>query len=399
MKWIAGGVTAANGFKASGVSAGIKRSRKPDLALVVAEQPATAAAVFTTNRVQAAPVLISKRRVRRGRATAVLINSGCANCLTGSQGMQDALALSRTVARELEVDDEEVLVASTGVIGRRLPVLRIACAIPALIARLGRANHAAAASAILTTDLRPKEAAVEASINGRTCRLGGMAKGAGMIAPSMATMLCVLTTDAAIAPGLLRALLRTATARTFNRISVDGDMSTNDTVFALASGRSGCAIRRGSAGERRFAAMLEAVSEKLARLIVKDGEGAERIMDVEVAGARTEAEAMACARQVANSPLVKTMLAGGDPNVGRIAAAVGASTARYDADELEIRIGAQRVVAHGAALRLPKTVARELLSRPEVTVRINLHAGRAEGRMLACDLTEEYVRLNAKYST
>ena len=356
MKWIAGGVTAAKGFKASGVSAGIKRSRKPDLALVVAEQPVTAAAVFTKNRVQAAPVLISKRRVRRGRATAIFINSGCANCLTGDAGMQDALVLSRAVACELGVADDEVLVASTGVIGRRLPVPRIQRAIPPLVGQLGRANHAAAASAILTT-------------------------------------------DAAIAPGLLRVLLQAATARTFNRISVDGDMSTNDTVFALASGRSGCTIRRGSAGERRFAAMLEAVSGKLARLIVKDGEGAERIMDVEVVGARSEQEAAACARQVANSPLVKTMLAGGDPNVGRIAAAVGASAARYDADELEIHIGAQRVVAHGTALRLPKTVARELLSRPEVAVRINLHAGRAEGRMLACDLTEQYVQINARYST
>ena len=399
MEWIAGGVTAAAGFTASGVSAGIKRSRQPDLALVVAEHPVTAAAVFTKNRVQAAPVLISKRRVRRGRAMAVFINSGCANCLTGAEGMHDALVLGRAVAQRLGVGEQEVLLASTGVIGRRLPVPRIERAVPLLIAQLGRARHAAAAAAILTTDLRIKEAAVEGMIDGRRCRLGGMAKGAGMIAPSMATMLCVLTTDAAIAPALLRSLLQAAVSRTFNRISVDGDMSTNDTVFALASAHSGLTIRRGTIGERTFASMLEAVAAKLAQLIVKDGEGASRVMDVEVVGARTEREAEGCARQVAGSLLVKTMLAGGDPNVGRIAAAVGASPARFDAGRLEIRIGAQRVVAQGAARRLPKSVARELLNHPEIRVRINLHAGRAEGRMLACDLTEAYVRINARYST
>ena len=399
MRWIAGGVTAAKGFKASGVSAGIKLSRKPDLCLVRAEHPATAAAVFTKNRVQAAPVLISKRRVRQGRAAAVLINSGCANCMTGEPGMRDALALSRAVSRALDSYDRDVLVASTGVIGRRLPVARIERAVPSLVARLDRARHAAAAAAILTTDLRVKEAAVEAVIGGRRCRLGGMAKGAGMIAPSMATMLGVITTDVAIAPALLRLRLQDATALTFNRISVDGDMSTNDTVFALASGRSGVIIRPGTAGERRFAAMLEAVAGKLARLIVKDGEGASRIMEVIISGARTEREADDCARQVVNSPLVKTMLAGADPNVGRIAAAVGASPARFDPNELDIHIGRQRVVANGAAVRLPKSVTRELLMRPEVRVRIHLHAGRARARILACDLTEEYVRINARYTT
>ena len=399
MRWIAGGVTAARGFRAAGVSAGIKRSRKPDLSLVVAEAPVAAAAVFTLNRVQAAPVIISKGRVRRGIARAIVINSGCANCMTGAVGMRDVLTLSRSVAERLGIAERDVLVASTGMIGRRLPLPRIQRAIPSLVGHLSRAHHTAAAQAILTTDAQVKEAAVEAAIGGRMCRLGGMAKGAGMIAPSMATMLCAVTTDAAVSAGLLRAMLRETTGRTFNQISVDGDMSTNDTVFALAGGGSGVAIRAGTAAAATFQRMLHAVMERLARLIVKDGEGATRMMTIRVVGARTPRDAQACARQVACSPLVKTMLSGGDPNVGRIAAAAGSSPARFDPAQLEIAIGRRRVVVNGVAQRLGKSVARELLMHPEVAVRIHLHAGRAEGRMVTCDLSEAYVRINARYST
>jgi glutamate N-acetyltransferase/amino-acid N-acetyltransferase len=392
-------VTAAEGFQAAGVSAGIKRSRKPDLALVVSDGPAAAAGVFTTNRIQAAPVVISRDRLRRARARAVLINSGCANCLTGPAGMQDALRFGRAAASALGVPEHDVLLASTGLIGRRLPVARMERVIPSLIEGLSRSHHHAAAQAILTTDRVPKEAAAEARINGRACRLGGMAKGAGMIAPSMATMLCVVTTDAAIAAPSLRTLLQEAIERTFNRISVDGDMSTNDTVFALANGRSEVSIRSGTPAAQIFAQMLQAVTAKLAALIVQDGEGSTRVMEIHVVGARNGPEAQACARRVACSPLVKTMLSGGDPNVGRIAAAVGSSPARFDPDKLEIAIGTQRVVTRGVALPLRKSIARQLLLRPEVKVQINLRAGRAEGRMLTCDLTEEYVRINARYST
>jgi len=399
MKWIAGGVTAARGFTASGVSAGIKRSRKPDLALVVAAHPASAAAVFTVNRVQAAPVQTSKRRLRAGAARAVLVNSGCANCMTGPDGERDAIRLGREVARALGIPERHVLLASTGIIGRRLPVPRIERAIPRLVEQLSRANHRSAALAMLTTDRLPKEAAVEVRVQGKTFRIGGMAKGAGMIAPSMATMLCVITTDAVIAPSLLRALLREAAEQTFNRISVDGDMSTNDTVFALASGASGAVIRRGTPAARVFAEALRTVAGRLAKLIVVDGEGAVRIMEVRVQGARTEREAQACARQVAFSPLVKTMLAGADPNVGRVAAAIGASPARFDPARLEIFIGSHRLVARGMVLRVTKGIVRTLLTHPEVTVRINLHAGRATGRMLTCDLTKAYVEINAGYAT
>jgi glutamate N-acetyltransferase/amino-acid N-acetyltransferase len=271
-------------------------------------------------------------------------------------------------------------------------------ALPGLVRRLGRERHEAAAHAILTTDLHPKEAAVELSIGGRRCRIGGMAKGAGMIAPSMATMLAVLTTDAAIAPGLLRRLLKDAVERTFNRISIDGDMSTNDTVFALASGCSDVSIRSG-AQARRFGAALQAVCARLAGMLVEDGEGATRTMTVEVAGARTEREALSAARQVACSPLVKTMLAGSDPNVGRIAAAVGAAPIRFDPRRLEIAIGGRRLVARGTALAVPASVLRGLLRQAHVPVLVRLHSGSASATIWTCDLTEEYVRINAGYAT
>ena len=399
MRWVRGGVTAAKGFKAAGVSAGIKRNRKPDLALVVCARPVTAAGVFTRNRIQAAPVLISKARLRRGRAQAVLINSGCANCLTGAPGVADALRIGRETAQALGIAEEMVLLASTGLIGRRLPVKRMMRVIPSAVRHASRRHHEAAAQAILTTDLYAKEAAIESRINGRWCRVGGMAKGAGMIAPSLATMLCVLTTDVTIEPRLLKGLLQEAAERSFNRISVDGDMSTNDTVFALASGQAGVRIRRGAVAHRRFAWMLNLLTQRLAALLVKDGEGVTRIATVDIRGARTESEAKACARQVANSPLVKTMLAGSDPNVGRIAAAVGASGARMDPRKLEIRISGRRVVSRGTALRLSKFVTRMLLRRPEVPIRVDLHAGRAQAAMMSGDLTEEYVRINAGYAS
>jgi len=399
LRRVTGGVTAAEGFRASGVSAGIKRSRKPDLSLVVADAPCASAAVFTRNQVKAAPLLISRDRLAKGRAQAVLLNSGCANCMTGKPGLADAKRLAREASRLLGVSESMVLVASTGIIGRRLPVGRMLRAMPKLAKLAKRANHTAAAQAILTTDLLPKEAAVEARVNGLRCRLGGMAKGSGMIAPSMATMLCVITSDVDIEPAFLRELLQGASERTFNRISVDGDMSTNDTVYALASGASGIKVRRGTRAAKIFAKMLEAVCEQLAYLIVKDGEGAARLMRVDVVGARNDQEALACARQVAYSPLVKTMLAGGDPNVGRIAGAVGASPAMVDPDRMEIFLGSHCAVRNGEATRLNKSLMRQLLSHSFVSVRVDLHQGRGSGWMTTCDLTEKYVRINAGYAT
>ena len=399
LRWIGGGVTAALGFRASGASAGIKRSRKPDLSLVVAEHPSVCAATFTTNRVKAAPVLISMQRVKRGTARAILLNSGCANCMTGRSGYQDALMLGRHVAQELGVPESQVLLASTGMIGRRLPVARMRRKIPALIESLSRHGHRDAALGILTTDLKPKEVAAEMPINGRWVRLGGMVKGAGMIAPNMATMLCVLTTDAAIERGVLTRLLREAVDHSFNRITIDGDMSTNDTVFALASGASGVRIRSGTRQASAFAQMLSRATQRLAAMLVEDGEGVTRMALIEVSGAVTEADAQRCARQIANSPLVKTMLSGGDPNVGRVAAAAGASGARFNPERLELRVNGAPVVVRGEALRIAKGAAKQLMSPKTISLAIHLHAGTASARMLACDFTEEYVRINARYST
>ena len=399
LRWISGGVTAALGFRASGVSAGIKRSRKPDLSLVVSDTPAVCAATFTTNRVKAAPVLISMERVRRGTARAILLNSGCANCMTGRSGHADALTLGRRIAQVLGVSESQVLLASTGMIGRRVPVPRMVRKMPALVETLSRQGHRNAALGILTTDLRAKEAAMETRLDGRWVRLGGMVKGSGMIAPTMATMLCVLTTDAVIDRGLLTRLLREAVARSFNRITVDGDMSTNDTVFALAGGASGVRIRAGTRQAAAFAEMLSRVTQRLAAMLVEDGEGVTRLALVEVIGAKTESDAVRCARQIANSPLVKTMLAGGDPNVGRVAAAAGASGARFDPNRLELRVDGVPVVLRGEAQRLSKALAKQLLTPKTVTLQVHLHAGPASARMLTCDFTEDYVRINARYST
>ncbi len=399
MKRVPGGVTAAKGFVAAGVSAGIKRSRKPDMALVVSETPAMAGGTLTTNLVKAAPVVISRRRLAAGSARAVFLNSGCANCMTGEAGYADALTLSRDVAHGLRVAEREVLIASTGIIGRRLPLPRMRRVIPRLIQHLSRAHHHEAALAILTTDLLAKEVAIECGAGQHRWRLGGMAKGAGMIAPSMATMLCVLTTDAQVDRGFAANALREAVARSFNRVSVDGDMSTNDSVFLLANGRSGVRIRRGSREARGFIDAVNQVTQLLAYLLVKDGEGATRVARIRVRGAKTASHAHACARQVATSSLVRTMLASGDPNVGRIAAATGASGASFDPARLQIHINGVTVVSGGVAHRLGKTVAKTLLAPKEVEIDIDLQAGRHATSMLACDLTQQYVRINAFYTT
>ena len=399
MPWMNGGVTAALGFVAAGIHGGIKRGLKPDLALVRSESPSVAVGTLTTNRVKAPPIVISQGRLRSGRADAVLLNSGCANCMTGAAGHQDAVQLSGAVARLLGLPAERILVASTGIIGRRLPAPKLLRAIPNLVRAASRSGHANAARAILTTDQRIKEAAVEARLGGKLCRLGGMAKGAGMIAPSMATMLCVLTTDVKIEAAFARRLLREAVEQSFNRISVDGDMSTNDCVFLLANGRSGVSVRPGAPTARQFARMLQAVTHRLAYLIVQDGEGATRVAAIQVAGARTDREALACARAVATSSLVQTMLASGDPNVGRIASAAGASGVRFDPKRLAIQIGGHTAVARGVARRIGKELAKQMFGSRDVTIRLDLGAGRGTAHMTTCDLTEAYVRINAFYPT
>ncbi len=395
---IAGGVTAARGFLAAGVWSGIKRGQRKDLALIYSTTPARVVAVYTTNRVQAAPVVLTRARARRGIARAVLVNSGCANCLTGEAGLQDARLLAHLAAGRLGVPDEQVLVASTGVIGRRLPVPRIQRALPSLVRRLRRGGSGEAAEAILTTDRQPKSFAVEDIIAGVRVRVGGIAKGSGMINPSMATMLAFLTTDAAIAPALLRRALRQATDRSFNAITVDGDMSTNDMVVLLANGQAGLTIATGIA-LAPFQRLLDAVCERLARWIVQDGEGATKVAQIVVRHARTTAEAQTCARRIATSSLVKTMLAGADVNLGRLAAAAGASGARFDPARLDILLNEHAIFRRGAPARCDRELARRTLKQAEMTFTVDLHAGVAQANVWTCDLTKEYVHINASYTT
>ena len=383
------GVCAARGFRAAGVAAGIKPAGGLDLALVVSDDPASAAGVFTTNRVAAAPVIVSMARVAGGVARGVVINSGCANAATGEQGLKDADAMADAAARAAGVPAGEMLVCSTGHIGSNLRMDAVRSGVVAAAAALGLDDEVAA-RAIMTTDTRPKRAAVA---HGAGWRLGGMAKGAGMIAPNMATMLAVVTTDALVAPYDLRRALVGAVEPTFNRITVDGDQSTNDTVLAFANGRSGVAP-----GEQDLGAAMHAVCRSLAEQIVGDGEGATKLVRVRVRGAASEAEAHAAARTVAGSLLVKTALWGGDANWGRIAAALGRAGVDGDFEGLTIALGGVVVLNRGIpAGREAAGQARRGLTERDVTVECDLGVGSGSAEILTTDLSPEYVHLNAEY--
>lgn len=430
LKPVPGSILAPRGFLASGVFCDIKRlgtgkgsnkGRKRDLALIVSTVPAQVAGLFTTNQVCAAPVKVCADRVRDGLAQAIVVNSGNANACTGRQGMADALAMARLTARLLHMPERHVLVASTGRIGVQLPMPNVCAGIRAAVPLLDPdpAQAAHAVEAIMTSDTRPKEIAVEFRLGGRRVRLGGICKGAGMIQPGMsptgarpastpaglhATMLCFLTTDAAIAPGPLQAALTEAVAQSFNRITVDGDMSTNDTVLLLANGMAAnpaAALRsRSSADARTFQRALNHVCLELARMIVRDGEGVHRVVTVRVSGARNAAEADAAARAVANSALVKTSWHGGDPNWGRIIDALGYSPARVIEDRVDIGYsapGARRILwslRRGQPTRAPFAALCRAAAPREFDLHIRLGLGRGEAVMYAADLTEAYVDFN-----
>lgn len=398
LREVPGGVTAACGFQAAGVRCGLKR-RGRDLALIYTVAPAAAAGVFTTNRVQAAPVALTRDRVGRGPVHAVVVNSGHANACTGPGGYQDAVAMARVAAEALGVPERSVLVCSTGVIGARVPMDKVTAGIVKAARALGPQGGEPAAEAILTTDTVAKTAAVEFELDGRPVRVGGMAKGAGMIAPSMATMLAFLTTDAHLSPGLLRACLTAAVERSFNRITVDGDTSTNDTVLLLANRQAEAGQITARHGLARFRRALEYVAGRLALAVVRDGEGARKLIEVRVQGAASERDALQIARAIGNSPLVKTALGGGDPNWGRVLAAAGRAGVRFRADRAELRLGGVRVVRGGAAARYSEQAARAAVGGPEVVVTLVLEEGEAEAVVWTCDLTKEYVRINAEYHT
>src|SRR5712664_1665959 len=348
LEWLDGGVTAVPGILAGGIVAGIKPSGKKDLALIYSSTPARAAAVFTSNQVKGAPVLVSTEHVRGGQAQAIVASSGCANVCTGERGIQDAREMTRLVGELLRIPTTHVLIASTGVIGVPLPMDKIRAALPTLVKSLSPQGGRAAAEAILTTDTRTKEAALRCEIGGRTVTFGGIAKGVGMIEPHLATMFCFVTTDAAVARGALDPILKRAVDRSFNRITVDSDTSTSDTVAVIANGLAENApLDRGGRGTRDFAAALEALTGRLARMLVQDGEGATKLVSITVRGAASRRDALAAARSVANSPLVKTAINGQDPNWGRIMMALGKSAARVEQDKVAIAVGDERLVERG----------------------------------------------------
>lgn len=400
---VKGGVCSAKGFRAAGVGAAIKYEGRNDVALIVADAPCAAAAVFTTNRVAAAPVLYDREIVKGGRVQAILANSGCANACTGEAGLKDAKLSALVTAGELGIDPQHVLVASTGVIGRRLPMERLLDGMRQAAGRLGRtAEHGLAAEkAVMTTDTKPKQACATVTIDGRKVTVGGMSKGSGMIEPNMATMLGFITTDAAISPAMLKRALSLAIAKSFNRLVVDGDESTNDSVFLLASGCAGNApIVRGGEAFESFQSALEAVCISLAKQMATDGEGATKFVTVTVRGAKSEKDAARAARAVAKSPLAKTSWFGRDPNWGRVLAAVGYSGADVVDTKAEVfydKVWAYRFGKIADAAQLEKLA--KVMKKDAFEVVVDLHLGTGESSVYTCDFSLDYVHINADYTT
>jgi glutamate N-acetyltransferase/amino-acid N-acetyltransferase len=396
---VEGGITAPRGFRAAGVFCGIK-AKGLDLALIVSETRAAAAGVFTVNRAQAAPVILSRRQLAAssGHATAVVVNSGCANACTGSDGMAHAEAMAARTATAIGCGISDVLVASTGVIGVKLDMTKVSCGIQSAAAALSVDAGGDAARAIMTTDPFPKEASVEITTDAGTFRVGGMAKGSGMIEPNMATMLGFVTTDAAVAPALLLRALKAVADDTFNAITVDGECSTNDCVFALANGASGVGL-----GEGDYGILVEAlrhVCEPLAVGIVRGGEGATKLVTVKVTGAASDDDAKRAARAIANSPLVKTAIHGGDPNWGRLVAVAGRSGSDFVLDAAAVRIGPVELFSAGTPHDERAPQAAAYLKGDNLVVSVDMGTGGAgTSQMWTCDLSAEYVRINADYRT
>ena len=390
------------GFRYASATAGIKASGRPDVALAEAPLGAAAAAVFTRNRVAAAPVMVGKTHLRKtkGRVRAVLVNAGNANCATGAQGLEAAKACCRSLGQALEAAEEFVIPSSTGIIGVPFPTEKLTAVLPALVAARasGESSVMDFAKAIMTTDTRPKTASAEFKAGKKRVAVMGVAKGSGMIHPNLATMLVYIFTDVDAEAVRLQRALRQAVETTFNCISVDGDTSTNDTVLLLASGASG--VKLSTRGvEKAFAAALQEVCASLAEQIVSDGEGAAHLVRLHIEGARTFEEARKIAREIANSPLVKTAWAGADPNWGRILSSVGKSGVAVEPARVNIHIGKQQVCRGGMAHPFDEKTAHDYMKQPEYEIRVELGRGKARLTFLTCDLTAEYVRINADYST
>jgi glutamate N-acetyltransferase / amino-acid N-acetyltransferase len=392
------------GFRYASVNCGLRKLPALDLGLIVTDEPVAAGAVFTQNRVQAAPVLLCKRHLQAAgsRIRAVIVNSRNANCSTGPAGMQAAEATAAAVARVVGCDPEQVMVCSTGVIGLPLKVHKILRAVPALAKDIERSAKAFTgfSRAIMTTDTRPKWAAARCHLGTHSVRVLGCAKGAGMIHPDMATMLAYIVTDAAIRPSVLQRAVSQVVRTTFNSITVDGDTSTNDMMLVLASGAAGNSIVAGPGRDyRRFRAALQKVCHQLALQIVADGEGAKRVVEIEVRGAPTGRQAERVARTIASSPLVKTMFAGGDPNWGRVLAAAGRAGVKFDPDRTEVYLGGLLTCHRGTAYPFSEKLAHKRMMRDLVPVMIDLHAGPGKARVWTCDFTSDYIDINASYRT
>jgi glutamate N-acetyltransferase / amino-acid N-acetyltransferase len=394
-----GGVATPLGFRAAGISAGIKPSGGLDLALIVSETPATACAMFTVNRAQAAPVLVSRQHLEQtgGVVRAVVVNSGCANACTGEDGLQVARETAAETARVIGCAVDQVLVASTGVIGVALSSQKVRRGVALAFDALGADQGASAARAIMTTDPFPKEAAAAVDVNGRVATIGGMAKGSGMIEPMMATMLAFVTTDADMPRALLDRALREVVHDTFNAITVDGECSTNDCVMLLANGASGVSVDESSYDA--FVHALRIVCLTLAIGIVRGGEGATKIVTVAVTGASSDAEARRAAKAIANSPLVKTAIHGGDPNWGRLLAVAGRAGVDFELSRAEVSIGSTVLFKHGRPYDDAAPQAAEYLRGTDISVTVDLGAGQCSSTVWTCDLSAEYVRINAEYRT
>lgn len=387
------------GFLFSAVEAAIKKPGRKDMALVYSQTGAEMAGAFTTNKIKAAPVRVDLRRIKAGRGQAIILNSGNANACTGKQGIRDAVEMTSLVARRLRLKPSHVYVSSTGVIGTPMPMERIRLRMHDLIAGLGKYSIQDVASAIMTTDTFPKIVTKSVRVNGKEGCILGICKGAGMICPHMATMLCFLMTDIAVDRRVLQMTLHDAVNRSFNRITVDGDMSTNDTVLMMANGALGNKpITEKSPALGAFREAIANIAYQLSKLIVKDGEGATKIVEIEVRGARSESDAENAAFSVANSNLVKTAVYGNDANWGRIMAALGYSGINLIEDKIDIYFGKVQVVSEGVSNGMDKEAANVLRGK-EVPIIIDLHLGKSAAKVLTCDMTEEYIRVNATYRT
>lgn len=400
---IEGNVTSPKGFLASGVFAGIKKSKK-DFAIIYSEKKANAAAAFTTNKVKAAPVILDMEKIKNGEAQAIVANSGNANACTGQKGYEDACSMAFMAAEKLNIDDSDVLVCSTGVIGVTLPMDKIVKGIELAVQSLSRDGGKEAAEAILTTDTFAKEVAVKFNIKGVEVKIGGIAKGSGMISPNMATMLSFITTDADISKSALNKALKETVKRSYNMISVDGDMSTNDTVIMLANGMAGNpTIEEDTHEYQVFYNALLYVNKYLAKQIAKDGEGATKFMEVNVVNAPTEDDAILASKSVVNSNLVKTAIFGEDANWGRIIAAVGYSGANFSPDTVDIYLksnkGLIKVCENGGYVHFSEDKAKEILSEKEISIIVDLNAGNYEALAWGCDLSYDYVKINGSYRT